>query len=408
MRTASSARILVARVLVSLALALAAAPPARSAPSRRPPLVQSVHVEVPVAPTPVTIAGKKHLAYEIHLTNFRTTEVALTRIAVLDAVGTRSLADFRDAELAARLGHPGVSEDPADKRLISGGRRAVVYLWLPLDPAVAAPTKLRHTIEFDRIGPEGRDRGVVEGAIVDVRPEQPIVLDPPLHGGPWVAVYDPQLVGGHRTSIYTIDGRARVPARYAIDWLKLDGNAKLARGDKAEIANWHGYGAEVFAVADAVVAAASDDLSDSPLKKTSTAPMPLADHSGNYVTLDLRGGRYAFYEHLKPGSIKVKTGDRVTSGQVIGQLGNSGSSSSGPHLHFHVADANAVLGAEGLPYVFRSFEVLGAYETIDGHQSGDPWRAAPEATGGARKMELPAPNVVLTFSEGATSNARQD
>jgi murein DD-endopeptidase MepM/ murein hydrolase activator NlpD len=43
----------------------------------------------------------------------------------------------------------------------------------------------------------------------------------------------------------------------------------------------------------------------------------------NYVTLDLGGSRYAFYEHLKHGSITVRRGDRVKSGQVIGLLGNS-------------------------------------------------------------------------------------
>ncbi|MGH8285788.1 MAG: hypothetical protein ACRETT_08480 [Steroidobacteraceae bacterium] len=60
-------------------------------------------------------------------------------------------------------------------------------------------------------------------------------------------------------------------------------------------------------------------------------------------------------------------------------------------------DANSALAAEGLPYVFRSFEVLGAFETIGAYASGERWEAAPQGTAGVRTMELPAANVVVVF-----------
>ncbi len=82
----------------------------------------------------------------------------------------------------------------------------------------------------------------------------------PLRGGPWAALYNPTMVGGHRTSIYTIDGRARIPARFAIDWVKLADDASHARGDATSVANWHGYAAEVLAVADGTIADAVDDM----------------------------------------------------------------------------------------------------------------------------------------------------
>src|SRR5215204_2173191 len=44
---------------------------------------------------------------------------------------------------------------------------------------------------------------------------------------------------------------------------------------------------------------------------------------GNTVALDLGPGRYAYYVHLKPGSVRVKTGERVRRGQVLGLVGNS-------------------------------------------------------------------------------------
>jgi murein DD-endopeptidase MepM/ murein hydrolase activator NlpD len=140
-----------------------------------------------------------------------------------------------------------------------------------------------------------------------------------------------------------------------------------------------------------------DDIAeDSPIG-SGAPPVPLENASGNHVALDLGGGRFAFYEHLRPGSIRVKTGDRVKRGDVLGELGNSGSSSAGPHLHFHVADGAAELGAEGLPYVLDEFEVVGAYDDIEAATGGRPWPPAPPGAGGPRRRELPAPNVVVAF-----------
>ena len=55
------------------------------------------------------------------------------------------------------------------------------------------------------------------------------------------------------------------------------------------------------------------------------------------------------YAHLQPGSIRVKVGDKVKTGQVLGLVGNTGNSSE-PHLHFQLMNANSPLGSEGLPY----------------------------------------------------------
>jgi len=73
--------------------------------------------------------------------------------------------------------------------------------------------------------------------------------------------------------------------------------------------------------------------------------------------MDLGRGNYCMYAHLQPGSLKVKAGDRVKRGQVLGLLGNSGNPTE-PHLHFQVMDGPSPLGAEGLPYLIDSFELL--------------------------------------------------
>jgi len=57
--------------------------------------------------------------------------------------------------------------------------------------------------------------------------------------------------------------------------------------------------------------------------------------AGYYVEIKQNDGSITRYLHLKKGSITVKKGDHVKKGQVIGYMGNSGSS-NGAHLHFGV------------------------------------------------------------------------
>jgi hypothetical protein len=58
--------------------------------------------------------------------------------------------------------------------------------------------------------------------------------------------------------------------------------------------------------------------------------------AGHYVVLDGDDEDYDYvFMHLRTGSIPVKQGDRVRTGQLIGEVGNTGSS-SGAHLHFEI------------------------------------------------------------------------
>jgi peptidase M23-like protein len=390
MRTSTATAVLL------LVFALTMSDPVES--QQRPPLVQTVDIQIPSTPQSVTIANTRHLAYELHVTNFRPYDVVLTRLEVIDAVRGSRVAEFRDSQLAATLGRVGARVEGAERQTIPAGGRSIIYLWLPLADGVATPSRLQHRIELDLMRPTGRLHSLVTDNGSTVSSEQPMVLNPPLRGGPWVALYDPMMLGGHRTSVYTLDGRARIPARFAIDWVKLAEDATRARGDAKSIANWYGYGSEVLAVADGVVADAVDDMAENATLSETEGPLALENASGNYVTLDLGRGHYAFYEHLKHGSITVKRGERVKSGQVIGQLGNSGSSSSGPHLHFHIADARNELAAEGLPYVFRNFEVVGAYAGIETFSTDERWKPPSPAAAGRRSGELPGANTVIYFS----------
>ena len=371
--------------------------PALTLAQSRSPIISTVDAQVGAAPALVRISGRQHLVYELHVTNLTRLDVMLTRVAVRDASRQTVIADFRDAALASRIGRPGAPPDLPDKRVIGAGLRAVVYFWLPLDPGAPVPARVRHLIDVETTRDGQRMSVSMSGAEAGVRQDGSLVLNPPLRGGPWVAEYDPMLVGGHRTAIYAVDGRARIPARFAIDFVRLENDGSHARGDRAAIANWHGYGVEVLAVADATVAEAHDDIPEAPSITAAQGAIPLENVSGNYVALDLGGGRYAFYEHLKHGSVRVKAGDRIKAGDVLGLLGNSGSSSSGPHLHFHVADAGNELAAEGIPYVFSGFETVGMFDNVGGFTTGERWKPAAADAAGPRQRELPAPISVVVF-----------
>ena len=199
-----------------LVVLLALTGPQASWADSRPRVFHAVDVQIPSPPIPVNVAGKRHLAYELHITNFRPTEVTLTRIEVLAADSGNRLGDFSGAELNDRLGRPGVPREVANKRVIGAGMRAVFYVWVALDDDAATPSMLRHKIEIDIIRESNREHAIVDAGALAVRNERPVVLNRPLRGGPWVAIYDPMLIGGHRTAIYAVDGRARIPARFAI------------------------------------------------------------------------------------------------------------------------------------------------------------------------------------------------
>jgi murein DD-endopeptidase MepM/ murein hydrolase activator NlpD len=63
-----------------------------------------------------------------------------------------------------------------------------------------------------------------------------------------------------------------------------------------------------------------------------------AEGAGYYLVLAGQGELYNYvFMHLKQGSILVRQGDQVQTGQPLAQVGSTGES-SGPHLHFEIWD----------------------------------------------------------------------
>jgi len=340
-------------------------------------------VQIHAAPVIAWIEGQPDLVYELHITNFRPATLTLTRLDVLQ--GSTLLHTYEGMDLASSLTRVGASAAATNPQRLDGGQRAVFYSWLPL-PDREAPLAIRHRISF-RLD-EGNEESVETGEVGITR-SAPVMLSPPLRGGPWVAVYDPGLKNGHRRVIFAIDGNARIPARFAIDWIKLGSNGRFTHDDPSKVSNSYSYGEDVLAVADGIVVGMENKLPEP------TPNISIKNEAGNYIALDLGQGRFAFYEHLKPGSIRVKLNERVRAGQILGSVGASGSVFSGAHLHFHVADANAPLAAEGLPFVFRSYQRLGSYPSFEALER--PWTPAVGKKPITRSGDMPAPRTIVSF-----------
>lgn len=76
--------------------------------------------------------------------------------------------------------------------------------------------------------------------------------------------------------------------------------------------------------------------------------------AGNQVVIAMAGGGpYAAVAHLRSGSLRVRPGDAVRPGDVLGECGNSGNSTQ-PHVHVQVTDSDRFEHARGVPMVSRS------------------------------------------------------
>jgi murein DD-endopeptidase len=221
------------------------------------------------------------------------------------------------------------------------------------------------------------------------------VLGSPLNRGPWAAIYEPSWERGHRRVFYTIDGVPRLPGRFAIDFIKMNRLGRFTCGNENVVKNWYGYGVNVLAVHDGMIVASRTDYPES--KTLTDHPTCPADQAAGQVGWSVKIGnnQIAFYEHLKPRSLQVKAGQQVNQGQVLAQLGFTGQT-TGPHLHFHVADVASPLGAEGLAFAFATFARVGGCPDF-GQFGKQRWAPLPDTLLSQVRNERPAPNSVIMF-----------
>lgn len=340
-----------------------------------------------ISPIPFAADSKTHLVYELHIANYGGVDCILTHIDVLaSGPEEKILVSYSSAELEGIVTHPGKSMAvPAAK--IAPGESAVAYIWVTLPSPRDVPTALRHRISA-KVGNFAEGLTIVTSPL-EVNRKPVVVINPPLRGDDWVSANGPSNTSVHRRALIPIDGRAVISQRFAIDWVRINANGQTYQGNRSDNKSYRAYGDEALAVADGVVTETKDGIPENvPQSPTRAVPITLETIGGNHVLLDLGGGVFAFYAHLQPGSLRVHVGDRVKVGQVLGLVGNSGNSSE-PHLHFDLCDAGSMLGCEGLPYAFVSFDVQGA---------GQGWSPSTSKDSPvAHRKEMPLENRVVRF-----------
>jgi hypothetical protein len=342
--------------------------------------------------------GVWRLPYEIELTNVTDVPMVIDSVAVLDPKRDDAVVVELDRDrVAASMTLPG----GVHSATLGPGQSAVLFVNTEFGRREGVPEELVHRVVATT--PEAKPplpaRNVERVAPTDVTTAAPVVLGPPLRGERWVAEAS-CCDSYHRRAVLPINGARRLAQRYAIDWIQLTPDGRLASGDPKRNESYPQFGAEAIAVADATVAHVQDGLPEgTPGSFPPGITAMTAD--GNAVVLDLGDGRFVLYAHLQPGSIRVRAGERVRRGEVLGLVGNSGNSTA-PHLHFHVMDGPSPLGSNGVPYAIDRFQVTGravsSSDLDDELEKADqPVPVEPVAGAAERVGELPANFVVVTF-----------
>jgi murein DD-endopeptidase MepM/ murein hydrolase activator NlpD len=355
-------------------------------------------------PIPVTgTDGKVHVAYELSVLNSGSRPATITKVETLDdgpegaTVTTLEQREIVERTLLIANTSPGpVTEIPA-------GRTAVLVLDDVYDTRAKVPAEVTHrlTATLGKALPEYQQTLSVRypdsvtqiGGAVRTSAASPVVIGPPLAGDDWVAGNACCVISPHRGAVMGVGGRLNASERYAIDWLRIDPTKSPATthtGDGTRNEDYLAYDAPLLAVADGTVAAVVSDNKEA-TPQVITPDQSFEELGGNYVIIDIGDGNFAFYAHMLPGSASVKVGDKVTRGQVIGRLGNSGNTTEA-HLHFHVMRAPVPLSSDNVPFEIDRFTFVG---TLAGEFDGG--RFVPEAKPSERTNQLPLAWDVINF-----------
>ncbi|RUZ44231.1 M23 family metallopeptidase [Mesorhizobium sp. M7A.F.Ca.US.003.02.1.1] len=319
--------------------------------------------------------GRRHIVYELAVTNITGGDVRFEKLKVVDADSGAPLAELGPDELRTRV-TPGASRGNENREL-AAYQFAVLFLHVVLADGAAVPARITHEITafFAVIGAD-MTVTIGEGAVVA---KAPVALGPPLRGKGYVAADGCCDSIRHVRALLSLDGKFYLAQRFAIDWEQIDDNNTLVVGDLKVPANYHIYGKPILAVADGTVVGTRDDLQDQ-VPGALPANLPIDEADGNFVVLDIGSGLFVNYAHMRPGSIKVKLGDKVQRGDQIGEVGNTGNSQA-PHLHLHVMDSASPLASDGLPYVFDSFTITAVGEATEdfdmAEATGSPMTLTP-------------------------------
>jgi hypothetical protein len=357
------------------------------------PQFTPITASVLAAPQPVSATdGRRHLVYEVLVQNTTDESVEVQSLAV--RANGRALLAFAGAELAAVM-------TTAHTRTTTLGPSEGATIWLDvvLRRGRRVPRALVHRLTVRATAPSGESNAYTfDGARTLVRPLPAWTVAPPLRGGPYLNFNGCCGLSPHRTALFPVDGTPHDFQRFAVDLIRIDNQGRAAAGDLTRNESFFTFGEPVYAVADARVVRTRNDLPDiPPLNEPPGSAFTTETTLGNNIGLKLRGGQYALYAHLKRGSIRVRPGQHVRRGQMLGRVGNSGQT-GGSHLHFQLNDGGSPVASNSPPFLFRQFTLNGmatnVEEFLTGAANADVRRLRPPSP---RRDQLPLHATVVRF-----------
>lgn len=160
--------------------------------------------------------------------------------------------------------------------------------------------------------------------------------------------------GDNKAQNYHVIDRAQ---RHAFDFLIIGKNNRTYERSGTRNEDYYAFGQPLFAVCDAEVVNVITGIPDN-----KPGDMDPVRKLGNSVTLKTANDEYIIYAHLEYGTVKVKQGDFVKAGQLLGNCGNSGNSTE-PHLHLHIQDGPDIYSDVGVKCYFETVYVRGELKT---------------------------------------------
>jgi murein DD-endopeptidase MepM/ murein hydrolase activator NlpD len=347
--------------------------------------------------------GVYHVVYELQLTNTKLVPATMQKIEVLGSTESQVIISFSDADLLKRLRT--LAPQPATDATIEPNGGRLFYIELTFKDVAKIPKLLQHRLHLTGApnpGPAKPAPLEYVVAAIKISDAKPLIIGPPLAGAGWVAANgccNADIT--HRGSVQSVNGALYDSQRFAIDWMRLDDQGRMVHGEENDVHNYNDYGADVLAVADAKVVSVLNNLDDQvPGRLPEPSSITIETVDGNHVILDLGGGRFAFYAHLQKNSIRVRPGDAVKKGAVLGKLGNTGNTSA-PHLHFHIMNRPSPIAADGIPYLIDAFDLSGqidiaAFEAAPA-LAGD-WGKGRLAQSEPRQRQFPLNLNIINFA----------
>lgn len=368
-----------------------------------------VMVDIYDPPIPFAALDRFYLVYELYLTNFYNTDITLDAIQIHDKDTNTPLLGFDKNSLRKMIGNTCAENTPCNDLIIPVGGMKLVYMLLPFNSQNDLPKDI-----IQRIFVTKKDDGSqaeLKTLPLKVNKSLTVMVRPPVKGDYWVATNGLAAFSPHRSAHSVLNGQNYFAQRYAIDFIQIDLDGKPFQGNEHVNESYYAYGKDVASVARGTVVAIKDNIPDNKPQLTAQDEKKLGKFTpdtvaGNYVVVELTKGLYAFYAHLRPGSLKVKVGEKVAEGQNLAQIGNSGQSKL-PHLHFHIVDKPAYFAGNGIPYTFTEFWLRPSELVDNGTQKLFKFTETPDGLKRYNNQALLENAVVKFNDEGRYNKERQ-